>query len=316
MERLTQSVANFILLENLITSGNSQLFHKVVAGMHDLCFYILEAEKNGVPQSRIEEIIKPARDIHSRSVFVKRMQDWPRDYPGDFETVEYICDLENKSTYGKIEYFIEEYALNSAVAQQHRNKIHRQSGIILDVLLNGNSRQKILSVGCGGSRDFFNIRKYICNVQFNLILHDLDSDALELSLKRLGNFKGNVHTVRGNFLQSLRTIETLGPFDLILTGGLFDYLSDKHISFFLKYALNKFLRQNGTLFFTNIKKGNPYKVWQEYLANWKLIYRTEDEIVNLLTNAGFLPGSFNIEKDETGLTFLVTVNPPGSFCAP
>jgi len=93
-------------------------------------------------------------------------------------------------------------------------------------------------------------------------------------------------------------------------------LSDKHISFFLKYAFNKFLSQNGTLFFTNIKKGNPYKVWQEYLANWKLIYRAEDEIVNLLTAAGFRADSFKIEKDETGLTFLVTVNRPKSFCAP
>jgi hypothetical protein len=73
---------------------------------------------------------------------------------------------------------------------------------------------------------------------------------------------------------------------------------------------------NGTLFFTNIKKGNPYKVWQEYLANWKLIYRAEDEIVNLLTAAGFRTDSFKIEKDETGLTFLVTVNGPRSFCAP
>jgi len=316
MERLTQSVANFISLENLITSGNSQLFHKVVAGMHDLCFYILEAEKNGVPQSRIEEIIKPARDIHSRSVFVKRMQDWPRQYPGDFETIEYICDLENRSTYGKIEYFIEEYALNSAIAQQHRNKINRQSGIILDVLLNGDSGQKILSVGCGGSRDLFNIRKYIGNIQFDLVLHDIDSDALELSMKRLGNLKGKIHAVKGNFLQSLRTIETLGPFDLILAGGLFDYLSDKHISFFLKYAFNRFMGQNGTLFFTNIKKGNPYKVWQEYLANWKLIYRDEDEIVTLLTNAGFATDSFNIEKDETGLTFLVKVKSPISFYAP
>ena len=97
MNKLRQSVENFVTLENHITDGSSQLFHEVVAGMHDLCFQILEAEKNGLSRSEIEEIIKPARDIHSRSVFVKRLQDWPRKYPGDFETVEYICDLENKS---------------------------------------------------------------------------------------------------------------------------------------------------------------------------------------------------------------------------
>ncbi len=307
MNKLRQSVANFLSLESHITDGSSQLFHKVVASMHDLCFYILEAEKNGMSRTEIEEIIRPAREIHSRSVFVKRLQEWPRKYPGDFETIEYICNLENKSQYGKIEYYIEEYALNSAMAQQHRNKVQRQSEIILNTLLNGRTEQKILSVGCGGCRDILKITKYISDIQCDLVLHDIDNDALELSRQRLGNLKGRVRLINGNFLQALRNIENSGPFDLIIAGGLFDYLSDKHISFFLKYAFNKLLNQNSMLFFTNIKKDSPYKVWQEYLADWKLIYRNEDEIRNLLTTAGFPDSAIKIEKDETGLTFLVTV---------
>lgn len=307
MDKLRQSVANFLSLENHITDGGSQLFHKVVACMHELCFYILEAEKSGMSRAEIAEIIRPARDIHSRSVFVKRLQEWPRKYPGDFETIEYICSLENKSQYGKIEYYIEEYALNSAMAQQHRNKMQRQSEIILDTLLNGGAGQKILSVGCGGCRDIDRITKYISDIQCDLVLHDIDSEALELSGKRLGSLKGRVQLVSGNFLQALRKIEKSGPFDLILAGGLFDYLSDKHISFFLKYAFNRLLGQNSILFFTNIKKDNPYKIWQEYLADWKLIYRDENEINHLLAEAGFPASSIKIEKDETGLTFLVTI---------
>jgi SAM-dependent methyltransferase len=278
--------------------------------MHDLCFHILEAERNGTSRTKIEEIIKPVRDIHSRSVFVRRMQDWPRKYPGDFETIEYICNQENKSLYGKIEYYIEDYALNGAMAQQHRNKVQRQSEIILDALLNGKTTHKILSVGCGGCRDFFNIEKYIYNVQCDIVLHDIDSDALELSKKRLSNFRGGVHLVYGNFLQALRKIERLGPFNLILAGGLFDYISDKHISFFLKHTFEKLLNQDGILFFTNIKKGNPYKVWQEYLANWRLIDRSEDDIMNLLTTSGFSESAIKLEKDETGLAFLVTASKP------
>ena len=307
MNTLRQSVENFTALERIITDGSSQLFHKVVAGMHDLCFSIIEAEKNGMSRSEIEEVIRPARDIHSRSVFVKRLQEWPRKYPGDFETIEYICNLENQSQYGKIEYYIEEYALNSAMAQQHRNKVQRQSEIILNTLYNGKAPQKILSVGCGGCRDILRIIKYISDIPSDLVLHDIDNDALELSQKRLEHIAGNVHLISGNFLQSLRKIEKSGPFDLILSGGLFDYISDKHISFFLKHAFQKLLLQNSILFFTNIKKDNPYKVWQEYLADWKLVYREEEEIVNLLKEAGFNGNSVNIEKDETGLTFLVTV---------
>ena len=307
MEKLRQNVASFVSLEDHLTDGSSQLYHKVVAGMHDLCFHILEAEKNGVDRKKIEEIIKPAGEIHSRSVFVKRLQDWPRGYPGDFETIEYICDLENKSTYGKIEYYIEEYALNSAMAQQHRNKLQHQAETILDTLLNTDIPQKILSVGCGGCRDILKIEKYIRDIQCDIVLHDIDSDALELSRERLKNLSGNVHTVSGNFLHSLRKVEKLGPFDLILSGGFFDYLTDKHISFFLKKTLEKLLNKEGLLFFANIKDDNPFKVWQEYLADWELIYRNEDNIIDLLITAGFPAGAFKIDKDETGLTFLVTL---------
>jgi SAM-dependent methyltransferase len=308
MDKLRQSVKNFLSLEDHLTDGSSQLFHEVVAGMHDLCFQIMEAEKSGSSREEIEEVIKPARDIHSRSVFVKRLQDWPRKYPGDFETIEYICNLENKSQYGKIEYYIEEYALNSAMAQQHRNKVQRQSEIILDALLNGQQAQKILSVGCGGCRDILKIARYIRNIPCDLVLHDIDSEALALSRMRLEGLRARVHTVTGNFLHSLRKIEKLGPFDLVLAEGLFDYISEKHISFFLRYSINKLLKKDSMLFFTNIKKDNPYKVWQEYLADWKLVYRSEDEIRGLLNDAGFDDGTIKIEKDETGLTFLVTVH--------
>jgi len=231
MNKLQRSVSSFTALEELITDGSHQLFHKVVSSMHELCFSILEAEKNGMSRMEIEEIIKSARDIHSRSIFVKRLQDWPRKYPGDFETVEYICDMVNKSVYGTVEYFIEEYALNSAIAQQHRNKLHHQSEILLGTLLNGGENLRILSVGCGGCRDIMSIAKYIGKIDFELVINDIDNDALELSRKRLENLKV-LHVIAGNIIQAVRKVEKLGPFDLIVTGGMFDHMSDRHVAFF------------------------------------------------------------------------------------
>lgn len=307
MEKLRQSVNSFISLEKIITDGSHQLYHKVVASMHELCFAILDAEKNGKSKTYIDEIIQPARDIHSRSVFVKRLQEWPRKYPGDFETVEYICDMENKSVYGTVEYFIEEYALNSAIAQQHRNKLNRQSGIILDKLLNGGKDIKILSVGCGGCRDILNIEKYIKNIEFEMVINDIDGDALELSRSRLGNLK-DLHVVPGNIIQALKRVEMYGPFDLVVTGGLFDHMTDKHVSFFLKRTFNKLLTKDGNLFFANAVEGNHFRVWMEYLADWKLNYRSEDDIELLLTEAGISDSAVKIEKDQTGLAYLVTVN--------
>lgn len=306
MEKLQQSVDNFVALEKIITDGSHQLFHKVVSGMHDLCFAILDAEKRGRPRSAIEEMIQPARDIHGRSVFVRRLQEWPRKYPGDFETIEYICDLENRSIYGTVEYYIEEYSLNSAIAQQHRNKLHHQSELILDKLLINGNGTSILSVGCGGCRDVLRIKKYILDLSCDIVINDIDNDALELSRQRLGELKG-LQVVPGNIIQALRRVEQYGPFDLIVTGGLFDHMSDKHVSFFLKHALNRLLREDGTLFFANAVEGNPFRVWMEYLTDWKLFYRSQDTIARLLDTAGFVRDLAEIRKDETGLTFLAKV---------
>jgi len=304
MDKLQYSVNNLLALEEVITDGSHQLFHKVVASMHDLCFSILEAEKRGTSRAAIEDIIRPARDIHSRSVFVRRLQEWPRKYPGDYETIEYLCDHENKSVYGTVEYYIEEYALNSAIAQQHRNKLLYQAGVILDVLLNRRGTQKIVSFGCGGCRDILSIKKYIKTIQCVLVLNDIDAGALELARRRLENFR-DLYVASGNIVQALRKVEQQGPFDLVVAGGLFDHMSDKHISFFLKHVFNKLLKDNGRLFFANAVKGNPFRVWMEYLADWKLNYRSEEDLRSLLTAAGFSSNAISIKKDETGLTFFV-----------
>ncbi|UCH80765.1 MAG: class I SAM-dependent methyltransferase [Nitrospiraceae bacterium] len=304
MENLQRSVASFTALEELITDGSHQLFHKVVSSMHELCFSILEAEKNGMSRTDIEEIIRPARDIHSRSVFVKRLQEWPRKYPGDYETVEYICDMDNKSVYGTVEYYIEEYALNSAIAQQHRNKLHHQSDILLGMLLNGGEHLKILSVGCGGCRDIMGISGFISKVNFELIINDIDSDALELSRKRLEHLK-HLHVIPGNIIQAVRKVENLGPFDLIVTGGMFDHMSDRHVAFFLKQTIKNLLKRGGRLFFANSIEENPFKVWMEYLADWKLNYRSEDNVRNLMNDAGFDRDAISISKDETKLTYFI-----------
>jgi len=46
-------------------------------------------------------------------------------------------------------------------------------------------------------------------------------------------------------------------------------------------------------------------VWMEYLADWKLNYRSEDDIRSLMTDAGFNRQAIEIRKDETGLTYFV-----------
>jgi extracellular factor (EF) 3-hydroxypalmitic acid methyl ester biosynthesis protein len=77
------------------------------------------------------------------------------------------------------------------------------------------------------------------------------------------------------------------------------------VAFFLKHAKRGLLNKGGRLFFANSIEENPFKVWMEYLADWKLNYRSEDLIRNLMADAGFDDKVISIKKDETRLTYFV-----------
>jgi extracellular factor (EF) 3-hydroxypalmitic acid methyl ester biosynthesis protein len=57
------------------------------------------------------------------------MQSWPRGYPGDYETIEYLCECAIKAPPGTIEYFIDQYAVTCNMSQQHRNKLTWQADL-------------------------------------------------------------------------------------------------------------------------------------------------------------------------------------------
>jgi hypothetical protein len=66
------------------------------------------------------------------------------------------------------------------------------------------------------------------------------------------------------------------------------------------------LAPQGALLFTNIKRGNPYRVWLEYLANWTLTERDEGEIQRCCSEAQVPPSALHIQPDGTGLALVVT----------
>jgi cyclopropane fatty-acyl-phospholipid synthase-like methyltransferase len=104
---------------------------------------------------------------------------------------------------------------------------------------------------------------------------------------------------------AVRTFKKRGPFDLIVTGGLFDYLSDKQIKWLLE-KLFESLKTEGRLYFTNIARGNPYRVWMEYLGDWKLLERSEADFTTLIRETDLGTSThLEISRDQTGLTHLI-----------
>jgi 2-polyprenyl-3-methyl-5-hydroxy-6-metoxy-1,4-benzoquinol methylase len=308
VNELECAVAEFEKLPCRVFPSSDAKFNYILSQMHNLCYAISLAENAGAVKTDIIRRLQTIREIHGRSPFIKRLQTWPRGYQGDFQTIEYLCDNKIQAPADSIEYLLEWYALNSAIAQQHRNKVSIQSSKIHN-LATAKKGAKVLVVGCGGGRDIRNIEKTIVNQEVHLCLNDMDAGAIEHIRESFSSATQKYMSFEvGNILSLVRkkSFHSL-KFDLILFGGVLDYLPDKVVRILFNKMYHEMLRENGSIVFTNIKVNNPYRIWIEYMANWVLIERSREECMNLCVQSGIPTEMITTFTDQTGLTLITEV---------
>jgi SAM-dependent methyltransferase len=303
--KLRHLAAAFADLEAVDT--DDRRYHDALGLMHGICAAILECEAAGATRGEIVDVLSEVRAIHARSPFVRRLQEWPRGYPGDFETVEYICRGENRAPIGTLAHTCEQYALSRSIAQQHRNKIHHQSMRVLHTMFAKPQTSRVLSLACGGSADLRRVAPFIEKVAGEIYLNDADPAALDYSRKMLQPIASHCRFIAGNALRVARRLEREPDFDLVIAGGLFDYLTPKHAVYLLDTIYHRLLGEGGTLFFTNIAAGNPYRPLIEYFGDWFLIERSEHDVRDYCESANIPLENVSIVREETGLAFLVEI---------
>jgi extracellular factor (EF) 3-hydroxypalmitic acid methyl ester biosynthesis protein len=281
---------------------------EVLAGIFDLLRSVQDLEADGVGRTAIVEALAAPRQMMRRSPLFARLQDWPRGYPGDFETIEYLLRARNLAQWGTVAFHLEQHGLASPAAQQHRNKVRRQGELILDLCGAGARDAKptarILSLACGSCPDLASVQHRVRpDAQFTLF--DSDANALRYSRDRLEPIESQCRFVEGNVLRLAQTLSGHGPFDLVLIGGLFDYLRGRTIVRTLKLLWSEMLAPGGKMFFTNMSADNPDRIWIEYLADWVLIARDEPSLIGLCREADIDERRCKIERDATGAAILV-----------
>lgn len=303
---LQAAVDRFCALERRAARiSPSELYHVALSHLHEICSAVLRCEAAGMDRPSIVASLASARKIHARSPFVQRLQSWPRGYPGDFETVAQIVRGPAEAARPTLEETCESYSLNFPIAQQHRNKIQHQSRRLLATMMGRPRQSRILALACGGVPDFELIAPHLVDFAGEVWLNDSDHDALDHAANVLQSIAAHCHFIRGNAVLAARSFP--GDFDLVLAGGLFDYLEDRHATHLIRTIYHRQLREGGKFFFTNIARGNPYRCLIEYMGDWSLIERSEKDILDLCRQAGVPPEAIAIRMDESGLALLVDV---------
>jgi SAM-dependent methyltransferase len=213
----------------------------------------------------------------------------------------------NRAPEGTLAWLIESYCLSSPFAQQHRNKVAHQAGLITEALLRPGPPPRVPIIASGAAPDLRLVPAQIVRPGGRFVLNDYDQAALDLARDLLGPVARSCTFIPGNVLRAIPALAAQDPYDLVLAGGLFDYLPDRAARFVIGKVMNRLCTPGGLFYFSNIGTGNPYRCWAEYVSDRVLIERDEPGIHRLLDDAHLLIGDIRICRDPTGLSLLTHV---------
>ena len=219
--------------------------------------------------------------------FTRRSFRKPRGYPGDAVLIDYIYSgncLSEAEPVSEIGKRIFEYNRDTPAckAVRARRDVVRDS---IDRLCERVARPSILSVACGHLREAWMAQAVRAGRSGRFIGLDQDQLSLQVVRQELGTL--GVVPICNSIKALFRGALADETFDLIYSTGLYDYLDDRLASK-LTERLYRMLNPDGRLIVANFLPGIEGAGYMEAFMDWKLIYRTREQMLSL---AGTLPVS-------------------------
>ena len=262
-------------------------------------------------------------DFMMEAPLLHRTRHKPLGYAGDFEVMRYLYErrFEGDSLFAK--------ALNLAAASTRgaravccrKDLLKRRLIDCVTARKDRRSPIRIASIAAGPAQEIheFLQETYPSGVPISFVLFDQDPLALSFAQRRLlpltaTKWQGKVEVVYlhdsvTRLLFDPTIFQEFGPFDMIFSSGLFDYLRFEAASG-LTRALYENLAEGGGLYIGNMVPENPSRWLLEHQLDWFLIYRSREEMTAFAT-AGAPEGTISIEEEETGINPFLRIERKG-----
>jgi len=223
----------------------------------------------------------PLRELVHLDPITRRSFEKPRGYAGDAILMDMIYGLydgskENGSAIGHTIYEYNRQSDASSAVRTRRAMIAR----LIDETCEQRQNPRILSLACGHLREA-ELSEALQSKQVSKFLA-LDQDRKSLEVVRNSYSDLGIKALNVSVRDMLGGAMKLETCDLIYSAGLYDYLETKAARK-LTCVLFDMLAPGGILLLTNFLPQIRSVGYMEAFMAWKLIYRTEAEIVDLIS---------------------------------
>ena len=245
-----------------------------------------ELRRNGTDDSW--EIVKawlrghPVWSLMLQDPFIRRANEKPRGYPGDAVLIDYIYDA--PSVRSEINALppqaavIHDFATSAAAPRAVRYRRQFAAEVIDEVARQRSEPARVVSIAAGHLREA-ELSFAACAGRASFVAIDQDAESLETIRRSAGSIE--VETIEGSVRHILAGKLRIPDADLVYALGLFDYLPQPVAARLCELMLAA-VRPGGILLIPNFLPGIADIGWMESFMDWKLIYRRDAEMLDLL----------------------------------
>ena len=247
------------------------------------------------------------------SRFGERAYYKPKGYAGDFLMIDML--YQNKPAGdGKLGELIDGWFLQTPAARAIRGR-----RVLLKSKLQQFASEKfkkgepvhIMNLACGANRELFDfIAEYEHSELIKALCIDIDPEALEFTNQHVNTFPhmASIKLMIENLVKwSLgRSSQAIGKQDIIYSSGLTDYLK-KRLFIALAGKCYEHLKPGGVFMVGNFSPRNPNKSLMDNIFQWKLIHRTEEDMVSLFRETPFGDNVKMISEEQGINLFAIAV---------
>lgn len=251
-----------------------------------------------------ENQLERLREAFGDALSPETIQGWayhkPLGYAGDFQLIEKIYTYKTSSNphLTKWDQFSQQQTATNAI----RNRI----SFFLDQVWKAKDQAPtdchILNLASGPGRDMYETLNIIGAPGIHIDCVEQDAQAIDYATNLCKKFVNHIRFFKKNVLR----FTTKQTYNLIWSGGLFDYFNDAIFKRILTRLLG-FLKTDGKLIIGNFSTTNPSRGYMD-LFNWNLIHRTREDLRQLARACGVPDEKIIIEQEPEGINLFLVIS--------